>query len=92
MKKRLDVLMKDFNYIPQYQVDVMGKKVDCFGDEIHKSPQRSFPNLVCLSKLAFGRLQPIVGYCFRITGKQTDSRIIDCSAFAIGQKVVFRRH
>ena len=28
MKKRLDVLMKDFNYIPQYQVDVMGKKVD----------------------------------------------------------------
>ena len=28
MKKRLETLLKDFNYVPEYQVDVMGKKVD----------------------------------------------------------------
>ena len=28
MKERLEELLKDFNYVPQYQVDVMGKKID----------------------------------------------------------------
>jgi len=28
MKEKLEELLKDFNYAPQYQVDVMGKKID----------------------------------------------------------------
>jgi len=28
MKKKLETLLKDFNYVPQYQVDVMGKKIN----------------------------------------------------------------